>query len=259
MEGAMNQLTYPLNDFHSLKLNTGIGVLDEIGAESDDPYFVGVQLQWDGVWAQKEGRKVIETLLAAGFLTLEHGNNLANGAVPNINAGNTREGVTGDLAYHYNPIVADASLTYTLESFPMYSGFFPIKVSGEYMVNPAAPTRNTGWWAGLTLGKAGKRRTWELGYRYKMLEGDAWYEELVDSDFGAFWTATPVASGKGSGYNSGTNVKGHVFKASYSPYDALTLNVTYFLTELADKQGPGYDASTSEPMGRLQVDAVLKF
>ena len=58
-----------------------------------------------------------------------------------------------------------------------------------------------------------------------------------------------------AGYGAGTNTRGHIIKASYSPYDSLTLSVTYFRTELIDESPLASDSK----MGRLQVDAVWKF
>jgi hypothetical protein len=264
-EGAMNQFTYTVNDFQAIKFNSLAAMLEEIGSSSHDAFMYGLQLQWDGIWLQKEGRKVIESSLGVGFLNIQNPDNLGNLDVPNVNVGNTRDATTGDLVYYYNPIIANASLTYTFESFPMYSGFFPIKIAGEYINNPAAPSQNAGWWAGVTFGKAGKRRTWELAYKYKHLEGDAWYEEVVDSDFGAYYGSTPGGptgnlttgwgkEGKG-GYYAGTNAKGHIVKLSYSPYDPCTLSAAFALTDLVEV-GPYGPSGT---VGRLIVDAVLKF
>ena len=59
----------------------------------------------------------------------------------------------------------------------------------------------------------------------------------------------------GAGYGSGTNVRGHIAKFSYTPYDALTLGITYFRTTLISEITPG----VSSDMSRLQVDATLKF
>ena len=87
------------------------------------------------------------------------------------------------------------------------------------------------------------------------LQDDAWFEEFPESDFGAFYQSGPANSGFGAGFGAGTNIRGHMFRASYSPYDSLTFNVTYWLTELI-KENPAHSDSG---MGRLQVDAVLKF
>ena len=58
-----------------------------------------------------------------------------------------------------------------------------------------------------------------------------------------------------TGYKSGTNVRGHIVKATYSPYDSLTFGVTYCLAELINEAA----GTGSSQTGRLQVDMVLKF
>lgn len=129
-----------------------------------------------------------------------------------------------------------------------------MRLFGTYLYNPSAPSRNQGWEAGLGFGKAGKKDTWELTYRYRYLGADAMYEELPDDDFGAYYSAGLAGSGKGAGYGGGTNVRGHTVKASYSPYDALLLSVTYFRSDLIHDAAGG-DSDT----GRLFVDATWKF
>jgi hypothetical protein len=170
--------------------------------------------------------------------------------VPNVNRGNTR--TAGVLANNFNPVVVDGAVTYTLESAPMYNAAFPIRLGGEYMNNPAADTMNEGYAFGITFGKSGKKGLWDIGYRWKHLEADAWYEELVDSDFGGL---TPAAGATRAAYASGTNVEGHIFKVTYSPFDSLTLGVTYFLAEIIS----GTPSTFNEKIGRLQLDAIWKF
>jgi hypothetical protein len=106
---------------------------------------------------------------------------------------------------------------------------------------------------GVQFGKAGKKKTYELAYTYKVLGADAWYEEVVDSDFGAFYQTAPP--GGSAGYGAGTNTKGHIVKLSYSPFDSLTLSAKWFRTELVNESPAGSDPM----MNRVQVDAVLKF
>lgn len=256
-EGVMNQFTYTLNDFHSIKFNTCWAALSELSASSHDPNLLVLQALWDGIWLRKEGRNVAQTSLGVGFLSIQNTENLGNRDVPNVNVGNSRDELTGRLVYHYNPVVASGSVTYTLESFPYYSGFFPVRVGGEFLHNPAAPSQNTGWCAGVMIGRAGKRRTWELSYRYRYLEADAWYEEFVESDFGAYYHKTPAGWGKKGGCGAGTNVKGHILRAAYSPYDALTMSVTWFLTDRVREDVAQFgDGGT---IGRLQVDALVRF
>jgi hypothetical protein len=85
-------------------------------------------------------------------------------------------------ANHFNPIVAGGSVTYTFDRFPLYRGALPVKFAGEYMNNPAAARNNEGWWAGVTLGKSGKKGLWDISYRYQRLEANAWWDQIVDDD-----------------------------------------------------------------------------
>jgi hypothetical protein len=196
--------------------------------------------------------------VGGAWLGLQADQNLGSAQVQDKNQGNTRtSAATGSkLVYNYNPFVVDASLTHSLDKFLWYNASFPIRLEADYINNPAAPRDNYGWSAGLTLGKSGKRGLYDLSYRYKYLGADAWYEELVDSDFGAFYGSAPV--GGAAGYASGTNVRGHVIKLQYSPFDSTTLAVTYFLTDLINEyQAAG--AKASSDCGRLQVDVSWKF
>lgn len=246
-EGAGLNLTYRLNDHHALKFNSGAFILDEIGGDGNDPYMFGGQLRWDGIWNER-----LTSTLGGAALNIVNEQQLTTGAVPNVQRGNTRN-AAGVLGVNLNPVIADASVTYTFDEAPLYKGKFPIRLAGEYMNNLAVSDREEAWAAGVTFGKAGKRGTWEVSYRYKSIGGDAWYEEVVDSDFGGYYQSAPV--GGSGGYGAGTNVRGHVFKLSYSPYDALTLSATYLKADVIDESPVGSESG----MGRLQLDAVWKF
>jgi hypothetical protein len=269
-EGVAAQLAYTLSDRHSLKFNAGAFVMDEIGGSNNDPYFVGAQARFDSAWSKKISTSFgiagllidnQEALNASRSQTLTPTgtNTTTTWTIPNQNGGNSRSGVVGstfgNLQNHYNPIVADAALTWTLDKFPLYNGAFPIRFAGDYMYNPAARHQNVGYSVGVTFGKSGKKGLWDLSYRYKYLEGDAWFEEFVDSDFGAFHQSSSARTGGGSGYIAGTNIKGHIIKLSYSPYDSLTLGATAFLTEAIQESPSGSGSGTA----RLQIDATLKF
>ena len=152
----------------------------------------------------------------------------------------------------------DASATYTLDKFPLYNGTFPIRIGGEYMHNGGADENNDGYWGGIFFGKSGKKGTWELSYRYKVLEEDAWYEEFVDSDFGAYRQVAFPADGGTRGYRSGTGVQGHIVKAAYSISDGFLVGATWFYTESIN---PGKVAGreTDSEQHRVQLDATWKF
>lgn len=258
-EGVGLQGGYAFNDNHGLKWNAGYFILDEINqgaAASDDPSMLGAQLRWDAKWSPE-----ISTTLGAAWLTVSEKEQLVNGAVPNINVGNTRN-AAGFTTEDFAPFVLDAGLTFTLPKAPLYAGPFPVRLAGEFMHNPRADEEENGWWGGVFVGKAGKRGTWEASYRYKHLERDAWYEEFVDSDFGAYNAAGPANSAQGAGYRAGTGIKGHIIKVGYSPSDSFTIGATWFYTHLIDEPSQasldeGVDPESGQH--RVQIDANWKF
>lgn len=253
-EGVGLSIIRQLAAGHSLGLTAGGFVLDEISADSDDPHLAGAQARWNAKWSS-------EWASTAGVAAMVIGGkeNLRNTDVPNINAGNTRTALPdGALVYNYNPVVLDAALTYTLPPFGAHSAPFPIRLAGDYIYNPGAPDRNRGYSVGITFGKSGKRGLWDLSYRYRYLEGDAWYEELVDSDFGAYYAA--AAQGMGfSGFAAGTNLKGHVARAAYSPFDSVTLSLTTLIAELIDTPPVAAGTDSDSQSVRVLVDALFRF
>lgn len=258
-EGIAFQTAYNLSKAHVAKLNLGGFVLSELGSSSaDDAYLGGAQILVNSTWSKKVSTSA--GIAALGILHAD-GQGLNNTEVPNVNRGNTRD-AAGNLLYRFNPIVGDLFLTYTMDRFPVFTGAFPIRAGGEVIYNPAAPSSvdNHGYTVGVLFGKSGKKGTWDLSYQYRWLGADAWYEELVDSDFGALYQAaqpnstTPSTAFPG-GYFAGTNVKGHLVRFNYSPYDPLTLTFSWYYTWLIDS----FPAGTDSQMSRVQVDAAWKF
>jgi hypothetical protein len=267
-EGAA--ITYSLTPFekHTLRGAAAFIALDEINQRSaaipglnpsSDPYIYGAQLIEESKWTPK-----IETSIGIAAFNVGNKQSLVGLTEPYLNSGNTRvplaglpAGVTGPLKYDMNPIVGTASATYKLDSMPFYPDKFPIKVSGEYMVNPAAPDNNTGWRAGLTLGKAGKKKGWEINYRYQFLEADSWFDAMTDDDNGAFYSTGNkqlANTGKGNGWFGGTNVKGHLIQGTYNFTDYLNFTFTYYLNSLIiEVPGKKSDAS------HFMADLMWKF
>ena len=257
-EGFAQELTYRFNADQTVKWVGGGFAINELGGSSNDPYLVATQLRYDAAWSKK-----LSTSAGVGFFSVlsnfdKAGHSTLNtDALPNQQRGNTRDGA-GNPTAKFNPVYADASATYLLETFPFYTGAFPLTVSGDFLHNPATSTDNDGYTVGATLGKAGKKGTWELSYRYSSLQANAWFEEFTESDYGAYYSVAPI--GGSAGYGAGTNVRGHIIKASYSPYDSLTVSVTLFATELINNVLPVAPVTDiNSRMYRLQVDAVWKF
>jgi hypothetical protein len=259
-EGAALQLAYNINSTHTLKANGAFFVLDEINQGvkgfptingSHDPTLAGGQLLWQSKWTPK-----FETSFGMAVFTVNNRDSLSAQVQPFYNAGNSRD-TNGFLLYNMNPIIGTASATYKLDSFPCYTGAFPLKVSGEFMDNPGAPDNNTGYRVGLTFGKAGHRHNWELDYRYQQLEADAWFDALPDDDNGGYYAkGNPqlTGTGKGSGWFGGTNVRGHLVRATYSLTDCLNFTFSYYLNDLITG-APGQ----SSDAGHFMADIMWKF
>lgn len=259
-EGAVAQIAYNINPSHVIRATAGGFVLNELSLDTRDPYMYAGQFRYDAQWSSK-----IQSSVGIGSFNIVNRHNLLTTTMPNQNLGNTREPSSsilfvGDFnpQYNFNPIVIDGSITYTLSSFPLYEGAFPIRIAGDYMNNPGAPSsQNSAYSAGITLGRSGRRRTWEAIYRYRYLESDAWFEEMVDADWGSFYGVPPASSGFGflPIYGAGTNVRGHLIRLNYSILNSFTVRVSYFLTEAIDNPTPAFRTGSR----RFMVDAFWQF
>jgi hypothetical protein len=254
-EGGAITGGYTINDRHSLAFTGAAFVLDELSGSTQDPFFYGGQLLLNSKWTPK-----LSSSIGVGFLQIGSPAKLTTGNVPYQNQGNTRD-AAGVLLNNYNPIIADASATYTLDSFPLYHGAFPIKVGGEFINNPGAGQNNNGYWVGVTFGKSGKKNTWDLSYRYEYLEADAWYDQVVDDDNVAYYQNAPTGApaGNGVGAFGGTNVKGHKVILNYSITDSLTFSITGYINDLINN--PVYNG-VNEPNStavHVMADIMWKF
>lgn len=247
-EGFSQELTHHFTKDQTVKLVFGGFALDEIPASNNDPVLLASQLRWDARWTP-----AWSTTLGVAGLSITGTRNLSSGNVPDIGQGNTRN-AAGVLQGRFNDFYVDGGVTWKTPQFPFYRGEFPVTLSGDYLHNLSQSSDNVGYSVGLQLGKAGKKGQWELNYRWTSLQGNAWYEEMAESDFGGFYAAAPVA-GQAAGYRSGTNVRGHWVKGSYAFTDAVTFSVAYFLTELIHPSPANSDSGA----GRLFVEAVWKF
>ena len=260
-EGAALQATYKISDKNSLAFNGAGLVLDQ--TTSRGPFLYGGQIIWNATWSPK-----ISTSLGLADYNIADDANFPPGTTVGIstpydsNLGNTIRPVTipsfpatstgYTFANHFNPVVASGSATYTFDSFPLYRGAFPVKFAGEYMNNPAAAHNNEGWWAGVTLGKSGKKGLWDISYRYQRLEANAWWDQIVDDDNIAVTPATPATLPVTSGFAvGGTNIKGHLIKFNYSIYDSLTFSFTAYINELINNPLPGTQTGAVHAMADL--------
>lgn len=161
-------------------------------------------------------------------------NNSANGnTTVSIPSGTSTLSV---LANDYQVINLGAELN------AMLGSSLPFQVWADVAQNQDVNDLDTAWSAGVLLGKASNYRTWELGAAYQVVEKDALFAQLIDSDAGA----------------GNTDHEGLVLRAAYAPVRNWVLNATYFMTERntdvansVGQVGVDYD--------RLQLDFNVKF
>jgi hypothetical protein len=145
-------------------------------------------------------------------------------------ADNAFDPLTNLYLLDYEVLEAFAELGFT-------AGDLPINVFADFVQNGDADEFDTGWAAGLVVGAAKAKGTWEASYAYQELEADAVFGLLTDSDFGG----------------GGTDNKGHVFRGTYAVGDKWNLAFSYFLNKIEQNTG------TEQDYDRLQLDLNVKY
>ena len=123
----------------------------------------------------------------------------------------------------------------------------PVNVQGTVIRNLRAvnntaitgPVARDAYQAGVIVGAAKAKGTWEAAYFKKYAQNDATVADVADSDFG----------------DGGLNRKGHIVWVAYSPRDWMQLKAKAFITDTLDRTfAPGDKA-----VNRLQTDVTIKF
>ena len=254
-EGMTEEYSRQLSPRHRLWFAAGQYMLDDIASTAKDPWLLAGRARWDAQWDADW-----QTSLGAGQLRITNAATLTAANVPNNNRGNTRT-AAGALAYAYRPFYFEATVTHLLDGMPGYAGKFPITFNADALHNPGAPANNNAWTAGLTLGKAGKAGQWEVGFRHHHVGADAWWEEMLDGDFGAYYRSVPPGwntdpASLAGGFSGGTNLRSNVIRTSYSPYDYLLISANLFMNDLIKK----IPAGTTDTAGkRFQFEGTVRF
>jgi hypothetical protein len=221
-----------------LFLNMAQIVLDEDSAGQPDTD------QW--LFGQQVGVKMSPTKDAQATLAVAYYNavNTQNNSLGQtvVQSGNSRvpvapPGIPTMLINDYNVVDITAMVGAKV-------GSLPVSVMADYVTNTAdtvdstgADTADSGYQAGLIVGKAGDPQTWEVAYFYKQVGTDATLADIADSDFGL----------------GGTGRKGSIVWAAYTPNKALQFKMKYFKTKLED------DQAAPDDINRLQADLSVKF
>lgn len=171
-------------------------------------------------------------MLAAHYYDLSAG----QGRAPFYDGDSNGNSLSDDvLTYDYQVINLSAEFSAML-------GELPMQLWADVAQNQDPDDLDTAWSAGVLFGKASNYRTWELGAFYQVIEKDALFAQLIDSDFGAGLS----------------DAEGWVVRAGYAPVKNWLINATYFLNKRnidvandAGQRDVDYD--------RLQLDFNVKF
>ncbi|MDD2773283.1 MAG: putative porin [Elusimicrobiales bacterium] len=183
----------------------------------------------------------------AGVTLLDAANTAAN-----QQPGNRRDS-TGRLLSRFS--VAEATVQYTDKLFGL-----PLDVQASAIKNLTAVSDpallggdttgsdDSGYMAGFILGQAKAAKTWEAAWFYKMVEADATISDITDTTFGP----------------GGTNHKGHVFWAAYSPTANTQFKLRYYITQPVAADVSTYTGSATTKTAfvntnRLTLDATFTF
>jgi putative porin len=261
-EGFAEQFSYKLQPNHTASAYLGQYVLDELQFSSKDPLLFVEQLRLDSKWDER-----LTTAFMISGLSITNPRSLTTASVPDSNHGNTRDDA-GVLTNDYHLLIADASVTYSLDKAPLYKGRFPIKLYGEYIHNFGACGDNVGYAFGPSFGSVSQRISqtgksqrgnWEISYRYQELQADSNYEELTASDNGAFYRSRPVGEPGASAFRptflNGLNLRGHALRLAYAPLDSLVLDIRVW------RNGPIKVGSPGDKVQgvRMLTDLVWRF
>jgi hypothetical protein len=278
-EGLGEEFSFPFGDKdqHAIFLNFGQYVLDEIGGDANDPFLFDFQ----GGAELKMGEDVknphLKATVAGGFMLTHNvdkmgvasGSQPAGAASPGSqsssgNRGNatSQPGGAGTTLFYlddFQVLYGRAELAWQVSDQPFLGTPALVTFSGEYLTNlagrydnlksstqTASPDQTDGYTAQIKFGKAKKQGQWEIAYQYKVLEADATWDALTDSDWGL----------------GGTDRRGHVIAGAYNVRDWWQLGIKAFITEKISgrpNSGENTRGTGTDELLRVQMDSVFKF
>jgi hypothetical protein len=280
-EGIAERLAWSFGEEKRWRLfgNFGQFILDELSGDANDPFLLefqgGIQASLGG---QDPKKPVVKATLAAGYLLTQNvdqmgpvGANQPTGAAapaaqsssPNRGNATRQPGGAGTTLFYldeFQVLTLRGEIEWKLRDKPFWRTPCQLTFSGEYLKNMADrydnltgaaaglinPDQTEGYGAQLKFGSAKKQNEWEVAYLYKVLEADATWDVLTDSDWGL----------------GGTDRRGHVFKGAYNVREWWQLGFTAFVTEKISNR-PNNTNNTrgtgTEDLLRVQMDTVFKF
>lgn len=118
----------------------------------------------------------------------------------------------------------------------------PLSFFGDYVQNQDPDDYDTGWLAGVMLGKAKGKGTWQVAYQYEDLEADAAFGLLTDSDFAG----------------GGTDGKGSRLSGAYGLSKQWNVGFTWFIDNKAGEKAFKGEGGALE-YNRYMLDTVFKY
>lgn len=237
-EGFAQNVNFKITDMIVLFINAGQLVLDEDAPDNNDQWLFAEQ-----VGAQIGLGKDTSMTLAGAFYNFKNATRGTFGQVT-LQDGNTRVNPTPTATTLYTDptLVNNYRVLNLTAEVAIKIANLPLIFHGDYIKNLADTTtdQDTGYQAGLQIGKASNPRSWEVAYLYRVAETDATVADIVDSDWGP---------------NGGTNHRGHIAWIAYNPTKALQLKAKYVVTEVEDETLPPEEDNAK----RIFLDAVVKF
>lgn len=254
-EGITEELSIQASKRDRFLLAAGQYMLDDLTGSTRDPWLLAARARWEAKWDSDW-----TTSLGVGQLRITNGAALTAANVANNNRGNTRT-PAGVLSYAYRPFLAEASVTRFLGGVAGYPGNLPLTLHADALHNSGAPAQRNAFSAGLTLGKAGKAGQWEVSLRHLRIEADAWWEEMLDGDYGAYYRSVPPgwntdATSLAGGHGGGTNIRSESIRTSFSPTDYLLFSANLFLNDLVKRVPAGSNDTAAR---RLQLEGLIRF
>tara|TARA_B110000503_G_scaffold19879_1_gene29765 strand:+ start:103086 stop:104351 length:1266 start_codon:yes stop_codon:yes gene_type:complete len=147
--------------------------------------------------------------------------------------GNSSVIVDGVEVYEYDYKLVTASVDFGLTVFDL-----PLNIYADYVENQDVDDLGTGYLAGIKLGSAKKKGTWQMEYQYEKLDANATLGVFTNSDFAG----------------GGTDGKGSSISAQYAIDDQWYVGSTYFFDNKV-----GFKLGDNANYDRFQLDTGFKY
>jgi hypothetical protein len=118
----------------------------------------------------------------------------------------------------------------------------PLSIYGDYVQNQDPDDYNTGWLAGIMLGKVSGQGSWQVAYEYQDLEADAAFGLVSDSDFAG----------------GGTDGKGSKLTGAYGINKQWNLAFTWYIDNKAGEKA-FKDEGGALTYNRFMIDTNFKY